>query len=465
MEKLKARTRPSIYPIAFVLLMVIAAGEALFLASLISQEHSETVVAAIGGPERMRTQRIAFLTTQAVAPGLTPAERAEFATSISALRSGQHEIDSNPATRVGIPGPGGTTDLEIVVERYADAADDVLQHGASARASYNYIIAERAPLLKALDTAIEARKTAGARRLQALWFGFGTLLALMAAVVFATWRFVVAPLEQRLTQSRQAVRSLFEDNPQAVLTCDTEGRILTANSAASEVLAKPSQKLEGSTIGSLVSSEDNAAAMAAFERCLGGDATQLQLNLLGGGEIAATLSPTIVNGRIAGVYVIARDVTEQRRAERDALEQAQRIHDLCLLAASAGQPHDQIVRAIALGCERMNLSWGFVARSQHGVPVIEASVGRSPFENGTPVRIDPSFVQRVFDSEDLLAIDDLSGEAIVEGVTQAFGSFISVPLEAGTGRCAVAGFAGWSPRGRAISEPDKDWSRCENAFR
>jgi diguanylate cyclase (GGDEF)-like protein/PAS domain S-box-containing protein len=463
---------PSAYTIGFVLLMIVAACEALFLAGLVQQQRADTSLTNLGGPQRMRTQRIAFLAKESIEPGLTPAERKELTDAIGTITATQRELDGDSSTRLGTELPSGTTDLEKSVERYAAAAAAILAEPKGSTAANAYVLRNRLPLLAALDTAVETRKAQSEARKRVLWNAIVGLLALMALLVLATWRFVVVPLEHHFTHSREQLRSLFEDNPDAVTTYDLDGTIVNANEAAAVLMGCPQGSLAGQTFASGIAHDARPAALLAFSRSANGNAAKLETNMLQADgtriEVSASLLPSIVDGRIDGVYAIGRDVTQERKAERALVEQAKRIRELYLVAASGrGSSEDQIVRALEVGCARMGLEWGFVVHVDNAVATVGASVGNGSYGTGDSVRVGKSLLRAALASSDLVVVEDAKTNPVAADPAARsgkIGTFLAFPIEIESKRYGAVCFASPVRRDSPLPESDRDFIRLIGAL-
>jgi PAS domain S-box-containing protein len=126
---------------------------------------------------------------------------------------------------------------------------------------------------------------------------------------------------QQYEESRQRLRSLFQYNPAAVCSFDLEGRLVSANPAAETMCGCPEEELLRAAFTDLLAAEDGARARECFRRAAGGEPQQLEVALRhrdrGRVEASATVFPIVVEGEILGVYAIAQDVTERRRAEAE----------------------------------------------------------------------------------------------------------------------------------------------------
>lgn len=126
--------------------------------------------------------------------------------------------------------------------------------------------------------------------------------------------------EERLAVSEARYRSLFEQSNDAVFSFDLQGNFVSANAASARISGYDIDELMQMTFVPLVVPEDTARTQARFVRALGGEVQSYEIAIThkAGGrvELAVTNVPIIVFGQIVGVYGIARDITEQKRAER-----------------------------------------------------------------------------------------------------------------------------------------------------
>ncbi|HEU0080106.1 MAG TPA: PAS domain S-box protein [Longimicrobiaceae bacterium] len=136
---------------------------------------------------------------------------------------------------------------------------------------------------------------------------------------------------ERYEESRQRYRSLFENNPDAVCSFDLDGTLRTANPAAEALIGYEADDLRSASFWSLVTPEDRERMRALFARTAEGDPEGCETALVHRSgrrvDVRVTLVPIVVQGGILGVYCIAEDITERRRAavERDRLLLRERI--------------------------------------------------------------------------------------------------------------------------------------------
>jgi diguanylate cyclase (GGDEF)-like protein/PAS domain S-box-containing protein len=123
--------------------------------------------------------------------------------------------------------------------------------------------------------------------------------------------------------NEQYYKSLYEQNPDAVIIFDTEGRFISANKAVSlygfsedELLHKPFTEF--------LLPEDLDRVMGHFSQALDGKATAYECSIFdkegSQREISVTNIPIYVNESITGVYTIIKDITQHKKAQTDLIE-------------------------------------------------------------------------------------------------------------------------------------------------
>jgi len=148
---------------------------------------------------------------------------------------------------------------------------------------------------------------------------------------------------RRYEESRQRYRSLFENNPDAICSFDLDGRLRTANPAAEALTGYAADDLVGEPFWSLFVPGARASAREFFAAAVRGEAqfTETALTHCSGRRVETSirLLPIVVDGGILGVYCIAEDITERKRAEaeRETLLLRERIARAEAEAAAAAK--------------------------------------------------------------------------------------------------------------------------------
>jgi two-component system, sporulation sensor kinase E len=125
--------------------------------------------------------------------------------------------------------------------------------------------------------------------------------------------------EKRLEESEQRYKSLYHNNPDAVCSLDLKGRLISVNPAMERITGYTSVELMNKSIQELIVPEDVPDWEHHFALTLRGENQHYEMTFIDKERRHVEMSlinvPIVVNGEIAGVYAIAKDVTERKRAE------------------------------------------------------------------------------------------------------------------------------------------------------
>ncbi|TKD68827.1 putative bifunctional diguanylate cyclase/phosphodiesterase [Pseudalkalibacillus hwajinpoensis] len=133
---------------------------------------------------------------------------------------------------------------------------------------------------------------------------------------------IIRQMEQseRLAKNEQQFQSLFHHNPDAVFSINTEGRFISVNYIASEYTGYSISELKKMTFDEVISPSDVALARGMFHRSLKGEVHQFEVKIQtkkkDHKELYISTVPIMISGKIVGVYGIAKDITENNRAEK-----------------------------------------------------------------------------------------------------------------------------------------------------
>jgi diguanylate cyclase len=124
---------------------------------------------------------------------------------------------------------------------------------------------------------------------------------------------------ERIQLSEQYYKSLYEQNPDVILTFDLEGVFKSANKAVS-VFGYAVEELINKTFTPLIVPKDVDKAMDHFYLALNGHASTFECSIFDKQgihrEITVTDIPIFVNEKVTGVYSIVKDITEKIQTER-----------------------------------------------------------------------------------------------------------------------------------------------------
>ena len=145
----------------------------------------------------------------------------------------------------------------------------------------------------------------------------------------------------RLRESEQRCRWLCDHHPDAVYSFDSEGRFVSANAACEKLSGYTPEDLIGKPFAPLLAPEGRRQTLDRFRRVMEGVATSYEETIIHKSgrriPVAITALPIVVDGKVVGIYGIAKNLTVRRELEA-RLRQAQRMEAVGRLAA--GVAHD-----------------------------------------------------------------------------------------------------------------------------
>lgn len=121
--------------------------------------------------------------------------------------------------------------------------------------------------------------------------------------------------KQKLIESQQRYKSLFDHNIDSIFSLDLNGAIVSANSAAIDLMKTFTISLIGKSVFDLFD-QDRERITSMFLHAVKGSAMEDESNLkVKNQELHLHLKtiPIILDNSIQGIYLIARDISEQKR--------------------------------------------------------------------------------------------------------------------------------------------------------
>ena len=179
-----------------------------------------------------------------------------------------------------------------------------------------------------------------------------TLLLAVIYIVLATFSMVILfreRIEGRLRASRHLFESIIEGTSDAIFTKDREGRYQLVNRAAQRFLNLPPERIIGHDDRSLFPANTAERVMANDRAIMASGAittTEVESDpIYGEKRIAQVVKGPLLDeqGKMAGTFGIARDVTDQKRAElalRQSEQRFSKTFNSAPVAASISQLKD-----------------------------------------------------------------------------------------------------------------------------
>jgi len=166
-------------------------------------------------------------------------------------------------------------------------------------------------------------------------------------------------MEQRLRDSEQRYKSLFEYNPSSIYAFDLNGELASFNAQLEELTGYTREELRTIRFAQLIHEEDRERTDRMLAVAMGGQPTRFEARVVRkDGVVVAcgvTNVPIVVGDQVVGAYGIASDIRERKQY----IEQIERLsyrHSLILSSIAEGlYMLDQQGRAIFLNpaAERM----------------------------------------------------------------------------------------------------------------
>ncbi|WNQ09443.1 PAS domain S-box protein [Paenibacillus aurantius] len=138
-------------------------------------------------------------------------------------------------------------------------------------------------------------------------------------------------MERTNFESEQRYSSLIEYNPAVILSLDLQGEVVGANPAAEKAIGYSEQELLGRSFKTLIKQEEGELRLSHYRN---GFVNETFNNLISvchkEGHIlewGAKDVPIYVNDKIVGFYIIAKDITDQRKDQQSLRKAEQELKD------------------------------------------------------------------------------------------------------------------------------------------
>ncbi|MBV8490272.1 MAG: diguanylate cyclase [Candidatus Eremiobacteraeota bacterium] len=271
--------------------------------------------------------------------------------------------------------------------------------------------------------------------------------------------------EESLGANQQRFRSLFEYHPDGIMELKASGLISRVNVALEGETGFYTEKLVGKPWTELVAPECRLQAESAMHAAMRGEAAEHDSQLLDrlGNRIDVQLKlvPLHIGDGISGAYAIFKNVTAQRRAEREVATQGDRIRRLYMVAASrGGAVDDQIDAALNIGLDMFGFDVGYVTEVQaDGRVLVRNYVGAdSAMSKGSVFPAEATLSRHLTPEREMMVISDIDRTQWKNDSARAtipWRSYIGLRLSVGMKPYGALVFGGRLPR-EEIEQRERD---------
>ena len=182
--------------------------------------------------------------------------------------------------------------------------------------------------------------------------------------------------EEKLEESEQKYRLLFENSPDCIAQIDREGRFLAANPASARSLGVPLEELIGKTFFEVMPQEVAQLRLENVRKVLDEWQPQIFEDERAGRYFHHIDIPTKTSDQKEAVQVITRDITEHKKME-EALRQSEENYKTLFNNSAIGM--------YVMDVETMKVVMGNqAAREMAGFSSAEEGIGVNPFDFVVP---------------------------------------------------------------------------------
>ncbi|MDP4084100.1 MAG: EAL domain-containing protein [Bacillota bacterium] len=139
-------------------------------------------------------------------------------------------------------------------------------------------------------------------------------------------------LQNEMGKNQQRMKSLIDQNSDLVYELDINGNFLSVNKKAEKVTGYSKKKIIGKSFIPFIEPKDREKVMGYFQNAINGIPQEYEINMYdsNGREVYLIINniPILVDGKIDGVYGIAKDITDKKEMEKDLLASEERYRTL-----------------------------------------------------------------------------------------------------------------------------------------
>lgn len=261
--------------------------------------------------------------------------------------------------------------------------------------------------------------------------------------------------ERKRAQAAEGqLAAIVKSSNDAIVSKSLDGLVTSWNFGAERLHGYTAAEMLGKPISLIVPPERSAEAQEAQRRLLAGeplvhleterfrkDGSRIQM--------ALTFSPLYdENGHINGTAAIARDITEQKRAEAELRRQNEyldALHETTINLMGRLELNDLLQAITQRAANLVGTENGYIYLNEPGSDEMEMSVGIGVFEQmvGTKARRGMGATGTVWESGQVFVIDDYQtwGNRLAKPGVAQVRSLVTIPLKSGAQVVGVFGLA------------------------
>jgi diguanylate cyclase (GGDEF)-like protein/PAS domain S-box-containing protein len=280
-----------------------------------------------------------------------------------------------------------------------------------------------------------------------------------------------AAMVERLDESRERFRSMFEFHPDAIALIDEDGRIVQANPALERLSLYRADDLVGVPLDTLAPAPDAiehaGLAQQLFSNASRGFEAAMRTRTGSALMVHVDTVPMRVSGTLEGVYVIARDVTQQRELEFRERSQRERLRALARISSvHAGSVERQIAETLQFAMLALELKGAVVTRVYDDEVRVVHSVGET-LPVGATYPFAESYTRHIFGANKMIVFWDQESNEWLNDPAQArfgWGALITTTAFADGVPVGAVSFMARPVRRHPFEEADLDFARVVAAM-
>lgn len=156
-------------------------------------------------------------------------------------------------------------------------------------------------------------------------------------------------LEERLRQSEERYRDLFESSRDLIFCMDATGVVLEMNRAGVALRGQPRHQIVGHRFSELLSQSSIEVFFKSLNRTASGEHVDVEVEMVGKKGVVhvleVALAPIFQEAAVLQIHGTARDVTEKRKLQ-EQVDQFQRMESLGRLAAGVAHDFNNVLGAV-----------------------------------------------------------------------------------------------------------------------